>query len=99
MFLQWAIAGALLPVYSLRLVKLGFTDLQTASCCATQAVAGVAASLVAGQVADRWLPADRFLAFCALVAGLDLWVLAELTAPLAVFGATLLFWMVTGPLI
>jgi MFS family permease len=100
MFLQWAVPGALLPLYSVRLVReLHFSDLQTAACCATQATAGVVASLVAGQVADRWLSAERVLALCAAVAGVDLWVLAGLTEPAGVFAATLLFWMVTGPMI
>jgi MFS family permease len=100
MFLQWAVPGALLPLYSVRLVReLGFDELQTGACCATQAVATVCASLVAGQVADRWFSAQRTLAVCALLAGLDLWLLAEMTRPATVFVATLVFWLLTGPLL
>jgi predicted MFS family arabinose efflux permease len=99
MFLQWAVPGALLPLYSVRLKNLGFGEMDVAACCATQAVASVVSSLVAGQAADRWLSAEKVMATCALLAGLDLWLLAGLRQPLAVFAATLFFWMVTGPML
>ena len=100
MFLQWAVPAALLPLYSVRLVReLGFNEWQTGVCCATQAVATVFASLVAGQVADRWFAAQRALAVCAALAGLDLWLLAEATRPVTVFAVTLVFWLLTGPLL
>jgi MFS family permease len=99
MFLQWAVPGALLPLYSYHLKDgLGFDEMQTAACCATQAAAAVVASLVAGQVADRWFSAERCLTVCSLLAGADLWLLAELRGPTAVFLATLLFWLLAGPL-
>ena len=97
MFLLYTVPGALLPLYSLRLQELGFSAMEMACCCATQAVASVVASLVAGQVADRWFPAERCLAVCSLLAGLDLWLLAGLTTPAAVFAATLVFWLLAGP--
>jgi predicted MFS family arabinose efflux permease len=99
MFLQWAVPGSLLPLYSVRLKDLGFDGMTTAACCATQAVASVLSSLVAGQVADRWVPAERAMAACAALAGLDLWLIAELGEPVPVFLATLLFWMFTGPML
>ncbi len=99
MFLQWALPGSLLPLYSVHLKRLGFGDLDVAGCCATQAIATLLSALVAGQVADRWVSAERAIAVCALLAGLDLWLLAELTSPLAVFAATLVFWLLTGPLL
>ena len=43
----------------------------TAICCATQAVAAVFSSLLAGQVADRWLPAEKAMAICAALTGLE----------------------------
>ncbi len=97
MFLVWAVPGALLPLYSVRLHRLGFSAMEVACCCATQAAASVLAALLAGHAADRWLPAERLLVGCALLAGLDLWALAELTAPAAVFAVTLLFWLLAGP--
>src|SRR5262249_51529155 len=41
----------------------------------------------------------KALAACAFLAGLDLWLLAELREPAGVFAATLFFWMVTGPML
>jgi MFS family permease len=97
MFLQYAVPGAVVPMYSWRMQQLRFTADQTAACCATQAVATVLAPLVVGHVADRWFPAERCLAVCALLAGIDLWVLADLRTPGAVFAATLVFWLLSGP--
>lgn len=97
MFLQYAVPGAVWPMYSWRLQKLHFSPGETAACCATQAVATVLAPLVVGHVADRWVPAERFLVVCALLAGIDLWVLADLCTPGAVFAATLAFWLLIGP--
>src|SRR4051812_31122599 len=97
MFFLYAVPGALLPLYSVRLRELHFNEMEMACCCATQAAATVAAALVAGQVADRWLAAERCLALCSFLAGVDLWLLAGLTSPPAVFAATLTFWLVGGP--
>jgi MFS family permease len=100
MFLQYAVPGALLPFYSLRLVSdLGFGWEATAVCCATQAVAVVLASLAAGHVADRWVSPERALAICAALAGIDLWVLAAMHTPWGVFIASLIFWLLAGPLL
>ena len=99
MFLQWAVPGSLLPLYSVRLNALGFGEMATALCCATQAVAAVASSLIAGQVADRWMSAEKVMTVCAALAGADLWLLAELRQPLPLFLATLFFWMITGPML
>jgi NHS family xanthosine MFS transporter len=99
MLLQYAPAGAVLPLYSTYLQEeLGFTSMGIAVCCATQAVATVCASLVAGHIADRWMPAERLLGLCALISGLDLWLLAELDQPLPIFFSTLLYWLLTGPI-
>jgi MFS family permease len=98
MFLQYAPSGAMLPQYSLALQHLGFDSLAMAACCSTQAVATACAALLAGHVADRWISAERLLGGCALLAGLDLWLLAELDRPIPVFLATLVFWLLTGPI-
>lgn len=96
--LQWAVPGSLVPLYSYHLESLRFDKLTIAYCCATQAVSGVIASLLAGQIADRWVSAERAMAVCALLAGLDLWWLSTLSDPNSIFVATLLFWMLCGPL-
>jgi hypothetical protein len=97
MFLQYAVPGAVLPMYSWRMEKLHFTADQTAACCATQAAATVLAPLIVGHAADRWIAAERFLSVLALLGGIDLWVLAELESPAGVFAASLLFWLLIGP--
>ncbi len=99
MFLQYAPAGAVLPLYSTYLQEqLRFSSMGIAVCCATQAVAMLCAALVAGHIADRWMPAERLLGLCALIAGLDLWLLAEQDQPIPVFFGTLLYWLLTGPI-
>jgi hypothetical protein len=99
MFLQYAAPGAMLPLYSVRLQELGFSPEVVAWCCATQALALVLVALSAGQLADRRFPAERCVAACAALAGVSLWLLAELRDPWAVFGVTLIYWMLTGPVL
>lgn len=99
MFLQWAVPGSLVPLYSYHLEHLGFGPLTVAVCCAAQAAASIVSSLLTGQLADRWLPAERAMTLFAAAAGVDLWVLADLHHPAAVLAATLLFWLLTGPMI
>jgi MFS family permease len=93
-FLKWSIPGSLVPLYTVWLKDLQFDDDAVGLCCATQAVAIICLSPLAGQVADRWMRADRLMALCALLCGLDLFLLAELQTPLAVLLATLFFWTV-----
>ena len=100
MLLQWAIPGSVIPLLSVHLEhSLGFGRIETAWCCATQAVAAVVSSLLAGQVADRWFPAEKAMAVYAGLAGISLLLLAELTTPSAVFLGTLAFWLATGPML
>jgi hypothetical protein len=96
MFLQYAAAGAVIPLYSLRMQELGFSPTDMAWACATQAIAGLLAPL-AGQLADRWLPAEHYLAGCAFLAGILLWQLANLTTPAAVFTVSLVMWLLYVP--
>jgi predicted MFS family arabinose efflux permease len=99
MFLQYAPAGAVLPLYSTYLQEqLGFGSMGIAVCCATQALASMCAALLAGHVADRWMAAERLLGLCSLLASVDLWLLAEQTQPLPVFLGTLVYWLLTGPI-
>src|SRR5262245_49229242 len=97
MMLLYAPAGALVPLFILHLQVLEFSPLQIGIACATQAMAGIVGPLVVGQVADRWFPAERCLAFCAVAAGGLLWLLAGLTEPAAVFAVALAFWLVMVP--
>lgn len=97
MFLQYAPAGAVLPLFSLHLRRLDFTPVEIAQTCATQALATLAAPLFAGQVADRWFPAERCLAVCAFTSGCMLWLLSRLTGPVEVFWVSLAFWLAMAP--
>ena len=99
MFLQYAPAGAMLPLFSLRLKELSFNALEIGWICATQALAALVGPLIAGQVADRWLPPKYCLAAAALVAGGLLWLLAGLTSSLAVFVTSFAFWLTMAPAI
>jgi len=97
MFLQYAPAGAVLPLYSYQLKALQFTPMEMAWCCSTQALAALIGPLAAGQMADRWFPAQRCITACSALCAILLWVLADLTAPAAMFVATLGFWLVMTP--
>lgn len=98
MFLVYAPVGAMWPLFSRRLEMLHFTPWQIAVACATQALGTLVAPLLAGQIADRWVPAERCLTCCAFAAGGLLWVLADCTTPADVFLVSLAFWLVMAPL-
>lgn len=80
LFLVYAIPGAWIPLFSLRLEReLGFSPAQTAAAYASWPFGAVVASLIAGQLADRWFAIERCLAVCGLVVGVLMFVLAEAT--------------------
>jgi MFS family permease len=98
LFLQFAVPGAFVPLFSLWLhAELHFTPVDVGWACATQAVAALLGPLTAGQIADRWWPAERCVAVCGLAAGAVLWLVPTLTSPAAVFWASLGLWLVLGP--
>lgn len=97
MFLQYAPAGAMLPLFSYHLDRLRFTPAQIGWACATQALAALAAPLLAGQFADRWWSAERCLAVYTFLSSGLLWMLAGLTGPTEVFWTCLAFWLVMVP--
>jgi MFS family permease len=97
LFLYYAVQGAFVPLFSLRLQELGLAPLELGWTCAPQALATLIAPLVAGQIADRWFPAERCLAICALLSGFFLWILADLTSASAIFMASLALWLLLGP--
>jgi predicted MFS family arabinose efflux permease len=84
---------------TLRLRELEFTPLEMAWACATQALGSVAGPVMAGQIADRWWPAERLLAVFAVLAGALLWLLASLTTPMEVFAAGLAIWLLIAPIL
>jgi MFS family permease len=82
MFFVYAVPGAWIPLLSLRLEEeLHFTPMQTACAFSSWAIGCFAASLVAGQIADRWLALERCIAVGSAVAGVLLFAQAEATSP------------------
>jgi MFS family permease len=96
-FLIYAAPGAVVPIFSLRLKELGFSPLMIGLCSCTQAIGSLIAPLLAGQIADRWVPAQRCITVLAMVEALLLWVLGGLTQPWAVFGVSLVWWLALSP--
>ncbi len=76
MFLQYVIWGTWLPLLALYLSRfLGFTGTDIGWVFATLAIASVTAVFVGGQVADRLMSTERFLAISHLVGGLAMFAL------------------------
>jgi nucleoside transporter len=77
MFLEYVIWGSWLPLLALYLSRfLQFSGTEIGWIFATQAIASVAAVFVSGQVADRYLSTERFLATSHVVGGLAMLTLA-----------------------
>src|SRR5688572_4664533 len=76
MFLQYVIWGSWLPLLALYLTRsLHLSGTEIGWIFATQAIASVAALFVSGQIADRYMPIDRFLALSHLIGGLAMFAL------------------------
>jgi MFS family permease len=99
MFLQYAPAGAVLPPFSLHLHRLGFSPSEVAWVCATPALGSLVGPIVVGQVADRWVSAERCLLACAAASGLLLWLLAGLATPVPTLVVSLAIWLLMAPAI
>ena len=77
MFLEYVIWGSWLPLLALYLSRfLRFSGTEIGWIFATPAIASVAAVFVSGQVADRYLSTERFLAMSHVVGGLAMLTLA-----------------------
>ena len=77
MFLEYVIWGSWLPLLSLYLTRsLHLSGSEIGWIFATQAIASVTALFVSGQIADRYLRTDRFLALSHLVGGVAMLALA-----------------------
>ena len=76
MFLQYVIWGSWLPLLALYLSRfLGFSGTDIGWVFGTLAIASVTAVFISGQVADRLMATERFLAVSHLVGGLAMFAL------------------------
>jgi nucleoside transporter len=77
MFLQYGIWGAWLPLlYPFLLGHRGFTLDQVGMVMAAGAVGAILGPFLAGQVADRWVATEKFLAACHIIGAGLVWMLA-----------------------
>lgn len=97
LFLIYAPLGAMWPTFPRYLDALGFSPLEIALVCATQAVAALVGPLCLGQVADRWLAPERCLSLCACAAGVMLLLLPACSSTGGVFGVTFAVLLLTAP--
>jgi nucleoside transporter len=78
-FLQHAVLGAWVPLLQLHLRDLGFSGTQIGSVYATLAIASIFAPWLAGQLADRVMPAQRVMLVSHLCSSVLLWWAATQT--------------------
>jgi MFS family permease len=97
MFLNFSIFGSWSPVLSPLLEQRGFTPRQSAWIFATNAMGAIFGPVVWGQIADRWLAAEKCISVCCLVSATCLWWLAVCTHPWLVFWGCFAFWMFMIP--
>jgi nucleoside transporter len=79
MFLQFAVWGAWAPVLGVHLNNLGFTGTEIGSIYGTAALATIIAPMLAGQIADRWVATEKFLAFSFIATGVLLYLASTVT--------------------
>lgn len=78
MFLQYAIWGAWLPIAQSFLKEhRGLSDGQVGNIVAFGAIGAMFAPFIAGQIADRYMSTEKFLAFSHLIGAALVWQLAE----------------------
>jgi MFS family permease len=97
MFLEFAIMGAWSPVLAPHLKQLFFTPHEASWVFATNALGALLGPIVWGQIADRWLAAERCISLCCAVSGTCLWLVAGRTEPGEVFWGCLVFWLFMIP--
>ncbi len=78
MFLEYAIWGAWTPVLSMYLRdELGFNGTQIGHIYSLLWLACILSPFIGGQIADRWVPTQWFLAAMHFIGGLALWKAAD----------------------
>jgi len=101
MFLQYAIWGAWAPVLAAYLMDdkagLGFSAFHSSVIYSLLPLATIISPFLGGQIADRWLPTQWFLAIAQLVGGVVLLVMAQAHSFVSMAGLMLLFALVYAP--
>lgn len=99
MALVYAVQGSFWPLLAVHLKDLGIEGRQRGWIFATMALGSLAMPLGVGQLVDRFLPAERYLALAAALGSALLLVLATgLTArPEVLFALFLVYWLITAP--
>lgn len=97
MFLNFSVLGAWMPVLAMFLRQLNCSPQQSAWIFASNALGAIIAPVLWGQIADRWLAAERCITICCFVSGASLWLAAGSTQPTPVFWTCLIFWMFMIP--
>jgi len=81
MFLQYAIWGAWAPVLSAYLDSgLGFNGPQIGVIFALLPLATIVAPILGGQIADRWLPSEKVIAYLQIAGGVLLLIMSQMTS-------------------
>jgi MFS family permease len=97
MFLSFAVQGAWVPVFSVYLQQLDFSPAAVAWAFTAYSFSSLVTPLVWGQIADRWIPAERCISFCALINAVALAGIPYLESPAAMFLACVTFWFFMIP--
>ncbi|MDB5323124.1 MAG: hypothetical protein JWN40_4755 [Phycisphaerales bacterium] len=82
MFLEFAIQGAWLPLlFGFLHNHRGIGDVTVGNILAVGAVGAMLSPLIAGQIADRYMNAERVMALCHFIAAAVVWRIAYATNP------------------
>jgi MFS family permease len=98
MFLAYGVQGAWVPVFSVYLHQLGFSPAATAWAFTPYSLCSLVSPLLWGQVADRWVPAERCISACAIIVTAALLAIPLLDSGMMVFLACVLFWFFMIPI-
>jgi nucleoside transporter len=98
MFLQYAIWGAWLPIlWPFLADRRGFSPDQIGTMFAVGALGAILAPFIAGQIADRFFPTQRFLGLSHLIGAALVWQLAEIETYEGFLGFSLAYSLVYSP--
>ena len=76
-FLEFATWGVWLPILGNHLTQIGFTSEQIPLIYGVGALASMIAPLLAGQIVDRYVATEKFLAFCHFISSIFFFLAAS----------------------